>query len=380
MGAVPYHRVRDVDKLHALFDAVLVIESDLDLAHLLRRTVRAAVGLVGARYGALGVIAPDGRGLSELVYEGMDAAAAEMIGHLPEGRGILGLLVREPHPIRLADLSAHPASAGFPAGHPPMASFLGVPVRARGEVFGNLYLTEKIAAAEFTEEDEQLVVALASAAGTAVDNARLYARARRLTLTEDRERIARDLHDTVIQRIFAVGLSLQALDGRVSSDPELAERLHDAVDELDETIRQIRTTIFALDPPPTAVAMLRSEALGVCTESSHSLGFEPTIRFEGAVDAVATHIGIDGLATLREALSNVARHALAKHVVVTLAATGGELSLTVADDGIGFRPVESSGHGLANMARRAESLGGRFRVATRPEGGTLVEWRVPLAA
>ncbi|MDA8284055.1 MAG: histidine kinase, partial [Actinomycetota bacterium] len=94
---MPYHRVRDVDKLHALFDAVLVIESDLDLAHLLRRTVRAAVGLVGARYGALGVIAPDGRGLSELVYEGMDAAAAEMIGHLPEGRGILGLLVREPH-------------------------------------------------------------------------------------------------------------------------------------------------------------------------------------------------------------------------------------------------------------------------------------------
>lgn len=377
MSAMPYHRVRDVDKLHALLDAVLVIESDLDLTTLLGRIVRAAVHLAGARYGALGVLAPDGMFLSEFVYEGMDPDAVKVIGHLPQGEGILGLLIRKPEPIRLADLNVHPASAGFPPGHPPMTSFLGVPVRVRGHVFGNLYLTDKLAAEEFSEEDEQLILALASAAGIAVENARLHARVRQLTLTEDRERIARDLHDTVIQRIFAVALSLQAVEGR-ATDPKLGERLRYAVDDLDETIRQIRTTIFALEPSPASAALLRREALAVCAEASRSLGFEPAVRFEGPVDTVPPGIGAALLASLREALSNVARHAHASHVVVTLAAVGGQVSLSVADDGVGYRPATGGGHGLPNMADRAEALGGEFRLAGRPDGGTLLEWSVPL--
>lgn len=376
---MPYHRVRDAAKLHALLDAVLVIESDLDLLPLLRRIVRAAVDLVGARYGALGVLSPSGKGLSEFVHEGMDDELVRTIGHLPEGRGILGLLINQPEALRLDDLTAHPAAVGFPAGHPPMASFLGMPVRLRDRVFGNLYLTEKIGGGPFTEEDEQLASALATAAGLAIENARLHARVRQLSLTEDRERIARDLHDTVIQRIFAVALSLQAVEARAAVDAHLADRLRYAVDDLDETIRQIRTTIFALEPPPTAVAQLRSEALAVCTEARRSLGFEPELRFDGAVDAVPPSIGGDALATLREALSNVARHARATRVTVSLVATDGALTVSVVDDGVGYQPLEG-GNGLPNMAQRAEALGGRFHVAARPGGGTELEWRVPLPA
>jgi GAF domain-containing protein len=244
MSGVPYHRVSDPTKLHALLDAVLSIESDLELTTLLTRIVEAAVDLVDARYGALGVLSAAGTGLSEFVHVGIDAKTVEAIGHLPEGKGVLGLLIERPDPLRLADLSTHPAAVGFPPGHPPMTSFVGAPIRVRGGVFGNLYLTDKASGACFDDEDEQLVVALARAAGIALDNARLHAQVRELALLGERERIARDLHDDVIQRIFAVALSLQATEGRVGADPDLAERITDAVDALDETIRQIRTTIL----------------------------------------------------------------------------------------------------------------------------------------
>lgn len=378
MTAVPYHHVSDPRKLQALLDAVLVIESDLDLVSLLHRIVEATVELVDARYGALGVLDSSGTGLAEFVHVGMEPGAVEAIGHLPEGLGILGLLVVDPRPIRLADLSEHPASVGFPAGHPPMRSFLGVPVRVRGQVYGNLYLTDKAGGEEFDDEDEALVLALASAAGIAIDNARLHARVRELTLSEDRERIARDLHDTVIQRIFAVALSLQAATG-AARDPDLAERLRTAVADLDETIRQIRTTIFALEPPPAARGGLRTQVLELCSEATRSLGFDPEVRFSGPVDLAASHVETEVLAALREALSNVARHARASRAEVTLAASAGELRLEVVDDGVGpNRSASTAGKGLLNMAERAEALNGSFALSARPEGGTRIEWRVPL--
>ena len=246
LDVVPYGPGSDPQTLRAVLDAV--IASDQDLAGVLGQIVGSAAQLVGARYGALGVVEPAGRGLSEFVQVGMDPATVEALGRLPEGRGILGLLIADPRPIRLVDLGRHPSSVGFPAGHPPMRSFLGVPIRVRGQVYGNLYLTEKIGGGGFSEEDEQLALGLASAAGIAVDNARLHARVRELTLAEDRERIARDLHDSVIQRVFAVALSLQAAAG-VARDADLADRLRTAVADLDETIREIRTTIFALELP-----------------------------------------------------------------------------------------------------------------------------------
>ncbi|MCL2393795.1 MAG: GAF domain-containing sensor histidine kinase [Acidimicrobiaceae bacterium] len=382
---IPYENLSDPGQLKALLDAVLVIESDLDLTSLLRRIVTVATDVAGARYGALGVLDEDRVGLSEFVYAGIDPATADRIGHLPEGRGVLGLLIIEPRPIRIRDVATHPDSGGFPKGHPPMRSFLGVPIWVRGAVYGNLYLTEKRDAEEFSEVDEELVSVLARAAGLAIEKARLHTQLSELTLAEDRERIARDLHDTVIQRVFAVGLSLQALVRR-AQDPELAERLQTAIADLDETIRQVRTTIFALEPLPSAEGGLRAEALEVCTQAVRSLGFNPEVRFEGALDTLPRNIASEALATLREALSNVARHARAHRVEVVLSATATAVSLAVLDDGVGLpRDLANTGaesvdggRGLANMRERAQALGGSFSAGPRSGGGTQLDWRAPV--
>jgi signal transduction histidine kinase len=379
---VPYHRIGDPEKLKALLDAVMLIESDVELPALLRHIVEVACTLVDARYGALGVIDETGTSLSEFVTVGFDAQTIDLIGNLPEGAGILGLLILEPTPIRLADLSEHPDSAGFPPGHPPMRSFLGVPVKIRDRVFGNLYLTEKEGADEFSDSDKELTMALAGAAGIAVENARLHARVQRLTVAADRERIARDLHDTVIQRLFATGMALQSSLPMVEN-PELRDRLEAAITDLDDTIRQVRTTIFSLEPPSTAERGVRARVLEVCADAGRSLGFEPQVRFVGAIDRrVGNALATELMSTLREALTNVARHAGAGQTEVELSVDD-DLHLRVLDDGVGTGTdgpgaAASIGKGLRNMADRAESLGGSFLLVARPEGGTELNWRVPL--
>lgn len=165
------------DRLDGLVEAMLVVTSGLELDRTLRTIVHTAIDLVDAGYGALGVRGHDHE-LVEFIYEGIDQATRERIGHLPEGRGVLGVLIDDPKPIRLEHISQHPASVGFPANHPPMRTFLGVPVRIRDEVFGNLYLTEKAGGLPFSDDDEVLVQALAAAAGIAIDNARLFAQSR----------------------------------------------------------------------------------------------------------------------------------------------------------------------------------------------------------
>ncbi len=357
----------------SLFDAILSIASDFSLSAVLQRITEAACTLVDARYGALGVIGED-RMLSDFIPVGIDAETIKAIGHLPEGHGILGLLVIDPKPLRLRDLTTHPDSFGFPEHHPPMKSFLGVPVKVRDTVFGNLYLCEKRNADEFTQEDEDLVVALAATAGVAIENARLHERVQSLAVVEDRERIARDLHDRVIQRLFATGMALQAT-GRLADQPELAARVQETVDEIDETIREIRNTIFALTAPSRRG--LRLDVLGIADEARGGLGFVPQVHLEGPVETivpegVAEHL----LAVLREALSNVARHAGASHVDVVVTA-GADVSLRVVDDGRGFTPRDE-GRGLRNMEHRARTLGGKLTVNPDRDGGTVVEWRVPL--
>jgi signal transduction histidine kinase len=379
-AGVPYHQIDDPEKLRALLDAVLLIESDIELPAVLRHIVEVASTLVDARYGALGVIDESGTSLSEFVTVGFDQETIDGIGNLPEGAGILGLLILDPTPIRLADLSEHPDAAGFPPGHPPMRSFLGVPVKIRDRVFGNLYLTEKRGASEFSDVDMELMTALAGAAGIAVENARLHARVQRLTVAADRERIARDLHDTVIQRLFATGLALQSSLPLVDN-PDLRDRLEDAIADLDDTIRQVRTTIFSLEPPTTAERGVRAKVLEICADAARSLGFEPEVRFVGPIDRrVTNEMATELMATLREALTNVARHADARHTEVELSVHD-DLHLKVLDDGIGAgtdATSESMGKGLRNMADRAEALGGSFELLSRPGGGTELSWRVPL--
>jgi signal transduction histidine kinase len=373
--------------LRQLLQAVLSIGSGLDLHAVLQRITEAAVELVDARYGALGVLDESGTRLAEFLTVGLDADERARIGHLPEGHGILGLLIVEPRPIRLPDLREHADSYGFPENHPPMRSFLGVPVRVRGEVFGNLYLTDKTSAEVFTDVDEELVVALAGAAGVAIENARLHARVGEMAMLEDRERIAQDLHDTVIQRLFATGLALQGA-ARLAQRPEVVERIERAVDDLDLTVKHIRTAIFGLERARPQSEGVRRRVLALTAEAAGSLGFEPRVLFDGPVDAaVADELANDLVATLREALANVAKHARASSVEVSLRASDDAVVLEVSDDGRGLAAAAdvedvyaSGGHGLGNMAKRAERWAGSCTVTDGPgpgAGGTVVTWRVP---
>jgi len=535
-------RVGDVmasrERLSALLAAVVGIGTDLDLHSTLQRIVVAATRLAGAQYGALGVIGPDRR-LIEFITDGLTVQEHQRIGDLPTGRGVLGLLIEKPEPIRLRDIAEHPRSFGFPPHHPPMHSFLGVPIRARGQVFGNLYLTEKRGGGEFTADDQESMVALAVAAGVAIDNARLYeaaghrqrwleataeitnvllgevqrtaalelvarrarevsgaavaavllfdpdsaqltmevidpdqpglrglvvpagdgllaavledgraavvdasalavlplpedagatlliplaasgavqgllvvaqtagkarfddelevnllssfagqaalalervqAREERelLVVLEDRERIARDLHDVVIQRLFATGLQLQTA-ARMVNRPEVGQRIGTAVDDLDTTIRDIRSAIFELRAPATAT--LQADIRATVDAAAASLGFRPALRIDGPIDsAVPGEIRPHLLAALREALSNVVKHARASAVDVTIAVDGTRLRLTVADDGVGVAADIDERSGLRNLRDRATRHGGESRVSPTDPAGVTVDWSVPL--
>jgi len=538
--------------LRQLLDAVLTIGSELDLESVLQRIVEAAVELVGARYGALGVLNESGNGLAEFITVGVDDETHRAIGNLPKGLGLLGALITDARPLRLPDLREHPDRNGFPPNHPPMSSFLGVPIRVRQVVFGNLYLTDRISGEVFTDVDEELALGLASAAGVAIENARLFARLRRreaalaamhdlatallagaepveslrlvaryarelvgadlatvalpegdgdtlilevadgpvatalvdsrfprvgsvsgdvlasgqaavledaskdyrvaqpqvgpddigpalfvalvangapfgtlsvaraagsppfsaadlemvqsfaaqasvalehdrgrqqvqrITLLEDQERIARDLHDTVIQRLFAIGLSLQAT-GRLVTDTHAQRRLAALIDDLDVTVRHIRTVIFGVEASRLGRdSGLRAKVLDLTQEIGPVLGFEARVIFAGPVDTmVADTLAEELLASLRESLSNAARHAAARHVTIELTATERDVILCVTDDGVGFSPEQAEtggGHGLRNMRTRAQRLGGQCTITAGPMGGTAVTWQVPLSA
>src|SRR6478672_9734396 len=485
------------DRMRGLLEAVVAIASGLDLESTLRRIVEAAVGLVDATYGALGVIGDEDGGklrLAEFIPVGLSQDEIARIHHWPEGRGLLGLLIDDSRPLRLPDISSHPASSGFPDGHPPMRSFLGVPVRVRDEVFGNLYLTNKRGRGEFTEDDEAVLVALGAAAGVAVENARLYeaarrqqrwiqasaevttrllsgsgpgdvlatgepvtsadfaaderasqaargamsqigpavlfplgvpgnvrgvltvgrrhgaapfpqaqadvvasfaaqagvaleldasrAEAERLSILEDRDRIAQDLHDLVIQRLYATGMSLQGTMPMITR-PEVASRITNAVDAMDETIKEIRSTIFALQARGTPTGPdLRGEIVALVDEMADMLGFAPSLRLgPGLSGKVGPEIAEHALAVVREALSNAARHSGASQVEVTVdVETDKMLVIQVADNGSGL-PEGGRRSGLRNLAARAERLGGELRLAAAdPDAatpGTRLEWRVP---
>jgi signal transduction histidine kinase len=529
-------------RVQRLLDAFLSVSTGLDLPSTLRRIVESACDLVDAQYGALGVLRHGGDGLAAFIHVGVDEQTAGLMGHLPEGKGVLGQLITEPQPLRIPDLGRHPSSVGFPPHHPPMKSFLGVPVLVRGEVFGNLYMTEK-RHGEFTAEDEAVLTALAGAAGIAIDNAHLYEQsevrrrwlsaiadvraslldapsagaalvliAERLTeLTEadvtwlllgpepgtaaytvaaqsrrgprdltgertsaadnpvlaaveaagrvvtldlstvefgnrdpvgewgpcvaiplrgthaqgavviacrragaapfdesvlplvtafadqatasldmaarqllshqldvyaDRDRIARDLHDHVIQRVFASGLALHAVLPRVP-DPGVRDRISFVVAQLDETVRDIRTTIFDLHTTDAVKAgsSLRRRLLDIVTATAGDL--RPTVRMSGTVDSLVTGaLAADAEAVVREGVSNAARHSGGTHVTVTLD-VGDVVVLEIVDDGRGI-DVKAARSGLRNLEQRALRHGGACSVEPLAEGGTRVRWSARL--
>lgn len=361
-------------RLQQLLDAMLSIGSDLSLPMVLQRIIESACKLVDARYGALGVVDDHGH-LTDLATSGVDESTHQAVGRLPEFEGILGVLLNDPKPLRLRDLSEHPLAQGFPPGHPEMTSFLGVPIRGK-EAIGSLYLADKQSGEQFSEEDERLAVTLAAASGVAIDNARLQSSLEHLAVLEDRERIARELHDKVIQRLFAAGMSLQTTVP-LSARDEVKTRITQAVEEIDETIRDIRRTIFALEA--RSRRGVRVDIFAHVDGAREVLGFTPELRLEGPIDSAVPETTADHLlATLYEALSNVAQHAGASKVDVAVEA-GDELLLEVADDGAGLPDRIERGQGLRNMERRALELGGNATVRPGEGAGTVVEWRVPLS-
>jgi signal transduction histidine kinase len=380
LGVQPLDQIDDPARLRRLVQAILILDAELHLPVVLRRIIEEACDLVDAQYGALGVLSEDGQTLDQFLTVGLDSEQEHAIGPRPTGRGVLGTLIADDKPLRLANLSDSPDSFGTPQLHPEMASFLGVPVRVHGEVYGNLYLTNKRHAKEFSADDEELVLALAVAAGIAIENARLHGLVRDHALTEDRDRIARDLHDQVIQRLFAIGLSLQGT-ARLVERPEAVMRIADAIEKLDETIRQLRKAIFDIELTINKEG-LHPKVLDLVHELRPVLDLHPQVSVIGPVDHVVTgQLAEEVLAVLREALTNVGKHAQATKVVVTVTA-GDELRVVVADDGIGIG-VGPAGNrpgalGLKNMRQRAERLEGGLDIGTSREGGTRLTWHVPL--
>ena len=355
---------------------MLLIGEDLDLPTVLHTIVQTAVDVVGARYGALGVLDGTGSGLAEFVTVGFAEEQVAAVGRLPQGHGVLGLLIKHPTPLRLADIADHPERAGFPPSHPPMRSFLGVPVTVRNEPFGNLYLTDKLGADEFTEEDEDLVSALAAAAAIAIDKSRVHARLLRLTLADEQERIGRDLHDTTIRRLFGVGLTLHGAK-RLLGRPEAGERLQQAVDELDETIRQIRSTVFSVNrrSHQAAGGSVAGELLQLIEDHTAGTGLEARVELDGPVDAVGHYAAEHLLLSVRQVLDALAVRSGRAVVDLRVAVDDGGLTLEVSAD----RPVDPEGplpSELASLTDRARLLGGECRFEPAGASGMQLTWQV----
>ena len=370
-----FHKINDPLRLHALIDAILLIEADADLDGLLFRIIEAASQLVGARYGALGVIARDGTTLSSFITYGLNHKERAAIGPEPHGQGLLGEIIRERVTLRLDDLTQHETSVGFPANHPPMTRFLGVPVATGdGHVFGNLYLTDPLDGEPFSDEDEQLIEAFGRAAGLVIDQEMLRSNTRELTLTEERERLARDLHDTVIQRLFAVGLALQiSLPAIVNEDVRV--RINNVLDELDTTIHEIRTTIFEIDQDHPVDETLEERVLALTSEVESRLGVLAIVKVaRGIDDDLETECAHHSMQALREMLSNVVRHSQATAVEVKVDTDGELIEVIVRDNGVGFVPNIGTGRGTRNLVSRARELGGDCTFDSKIGGGTTVRW------
>ena len=367
-------------QLQALNIAGMSLTSELDTAAVLQRVVEQARAVANSKYAALGVFDEDGR-VEQFITSGISDEERARIGPLPRGRGLLGLLQKEQVTLRLRDLHAHPGSIGFPENHPAMRSFLGTPILYRGASLGNLYLTEKNGADEFSVADEEAVRTLAAQAAIAIENARLYEQLERVSAKEERHRIGMDLHDGVIQSLYGVSLQLEDAAERLGSEPEVTRKVVDrAVDRLNASIADLRNYVLELRPVrgsdrplseslPTLAAQARTNAL---IEVDVSVAPEAALALDGVGREAAFYIAAD-------ALGNVQRHARARRASLRLFVENSLVVLEVGDDGVGFdyeRAVD--GHGLRNMRDRAFSAGGRLSVQTAPGRGSRVRFEMPV--
>lgn len=362
--------------VQALSDAIGGIAGVLAVEDVLQLIVDRVKELVGARYAALGILADDRRRIERFITSGTTPEQRRLLGDPPQGHGLLGLIIKEGRSLRIPEISAHPASYGFPDNHPPMTSLLGVPVRLKNRIIGNLYLTDKIDAVEFSEDDQRLVELFAAHAGVAIENARLHEAVQHLAVVDERERIGKDLHDGIIQSLYAISLSLEDVPEMMADDThEAVSRVDRAIDSLNAAIADLRQFVVGLRPEHID----RTDFIGLLA----TLGDQ--VRRDGvvAVDLdlpservdLPPHARAEILQIAREALSNSARHGHATTARVALRRTSGSLRLELSDDGSGFDPTIGAPighHGLANMRDRAEALGGSFDILSGPTGTTII--------
>jgi signal transduction histidine kinase len=369
-------------QLAALDQATQAIAGVLGLDEALQLIVDRVRSLVGAKYAALGIVGTDGL-IERFITSGITREERAAIGPLPRGHGLLGLIIHEGRSFRIADIAHHPASSGFPAHHPPMTSFLGVPVTARGLPVGNFYLTDKgVTGGEFTDDDLRLVEMFALHAGIAIDNARLHERVGRMAVVEERDRIGRDLHDGIIQSLYAVSLSLEDLPDLMAEDRDHAEeRLDRAIDAIHLTIRDIRNFIFGLRPEGLDGQDVTAGLAALVEEFQRNMLIEVEMALDpDAGVGLSSEHGAHLLQMAREAMSNAARHANADHVRLELRHRDGATSLVVADNGVGFDPQGGIGpghHGLVNMRARAETIGATLAIDSHPGSGTRIIVTLP---
>ena len=382
LGELHQGEVAQSRRLRALNAAGLALSAELETEILLHKIAELARVVGDAKYAALGTFDDDGF-VTRFYTAGISEEEHARIGHLPVGKGILGVLPQAGRPLRLRDLHEHPASVGFPPHHPPMKTFLGVPIRWRGESVGNLYLTEKQGGDEFTIEDEEALLALAAQAAIAIENARLYAQTSRMSVLEERHRIGMDLHDGAIQSLYGLGLLIEDASARVDTAPgEVKAELGRAVDRLNAAIADLRNYVLGLRPIRGSDRPLGESLPTLATQ----IGTNALLSVDVVVDAAA-EAGLDQAAreavfyVAADALGNVARHARARHAGLSLKRDGDTVVLEIVDDGVGYDTAASvSGLGLRNIRERAFHAGGRLDVSSTPGTGTRVQLRIPTRA
>ena len=369
------------ERLIALHNASLELVKDVSLDHLLERIAKVACEQADARYAALGVLDEDGK-LVKFISVGMTDNEIKLIAHPPVGKGLIGELMDTEVPLRVPVIREHPRSSGFPAYHPNMVSFLGVPIRAANHQLGQIYLTEKIGVSEFTADDEKIIQMLAAYAAAAIQNARLHENTHRLAVLEERERIGMDLHDGIIQAIYGVGLSLESALHSFEDDPQDAKtRVQRSIESLNQAIRDLRGYILDLRPRQMGNEGLMSGLNRLITEfrantlaNVQLAGTEnELIDLPQSHSMVLFHIG-------QEALANVAKHARAKQVDISLWSTDERVLMEIHDNGKGFEMEKmkaSIGHGLANIQTRVRAVGGDVDISSIVDEGTTVLAWVP---
>ena len=367
-------------RLRALNEAGLSLSAELETEALLHKLADLARTVGDARYAALGTFDDQGA-VTRFYTSGINDAERARIGHLPVGRGLLGLLPREGRPIRLHDLHDHPASVGFPPNHPPMRSFLGVPIRWRGESVGNLYLTEKRGGLDFDEQDEAALLALAAQAAIAIENARLYEQMSRMAMLEERHRIGMDLHDGAIQSLYGLGLLIESAAEQVESEPaEARAQLLRAVDRLNVAIADLRSYVLGLRPIRGSDRPLQESLPNLARQIATNALLDVDVHVDSDAEALLDRSRAEAVFYVAaDALGNIARHARARHVAVRLARADGVVLLDVTDDGVGFDPAAAvGGFGLRNMRERAFAIGAMLDVASGPGSGTRIRLRIPV--